>query len=129
MSIFQSIKGFFGQTIHYKDGERIGETWDGLLPGTKNHYRADGSFAGSSSAGFLADEVHYNEHGGRIGESWHDESGTSRFYGDNGDVGVSYDGLTSRISVMDEGVDALFSSQDSDDSYLDTSDSYDYSDW
>jgi len=127
MSIFKSIKGLFGQTIHYKDGVRVGETWDGLLPGTKKHYDSDGRYAGSSSTGLFADEVHYNEYGGRVGETWKDDFGFSHHYDDQGKIGTSYDGFTSTITIFDELHDAPFdrSYDESDASDL----SFDSSDW
>ena len=111
MSIIKSIKGFFGQTIHYKDGIRVGETWDGLLPGIKKHYNAEGEYVGSSASGFFADKVHYNQYGSRIGESWTDEFGTTRHYGNNGQVGTSYDGLFGTTTqIFDRPKDVLFES-------------------
>jgi len=47
-------------------------------------------YVGSSASGFFADKVHYNQYGSRIGESWTDEFGTTRHYGNNGRVGTSY---------------------------------------
>ena len=39
----KSIKGLFGQNIHYKDGIKVGESWLGLFEGTQNHYDATGT--------------------------------------------------------------------------------------
>ena len=100
MSRIKSIKGFFGQIIHYKDGVRVGETWDGLVPGTKKHYDANGQYAGSSAPGFLADQVHYDALGRRVGETWTDSAGISRHYDDRGRAGTSYDGFAGRTSVF-----------------------------
>lgn len=101
MSIIKSIKGLFGQMIHYKDGVKVGETWDGLISGTKNHYNADGTYMGSSAKGFLADEVHYDPHGRYVGESWKDDFGTTRHYNDSGRAGTSYEGIIGTTSVFD----------------------------
>ena len=38
-----TIEGLFGEKIHYKDGEKIGESWPGLFGGSWNHYDADGN--------------------------------------------------------------------------------------
>lgn len=127
MSIWKSIKGFFGQTIHYKDGVRVGETWDGLIPGTSNHYDANGSFAGSSSQGFFADQVHYDRYGNRVGESWTDDFGTTRHYNDSGRVGTSFDGFTGTTSILDD--DTLFDHDSDFDSFDASNASFGDSDW
>ena len=120
MSIWKSIKGLFGQTIHYKDGKYAGETWDGFISGTKNHYNADGSCAGSSASGFLVDEVHYDQYGSRIGESWTDAFGTTRHYNDSGRVGTSHDGFCGVTSnIMDDADDLFDLPDDSCDSFAD----------
>lgn len=129
MSIWKSIKGFFGQTIHYKDGVKVGETWDSIVPGTKNHYNADGGFAGSSAPGFLADEVHYNQHGGRIGESWTDDFGTTRHYNDRGFAGVSYRGIVGETSRISDDTDTLFDQSSASDDVFMTPQPYDDPDW
>lgn len=128
MPIWKSIKGLFGQTIHYKDGVKVGETWDGLLPGTQNHYGADGGFVGSSAPGFLADEVHYNQNGERIGESWTDAFGTTRHYNDDGYAGVSFDGFTGKTSYIDDDVNTPFDPLSNDDHDFMNFDSFDGSD-
>ena len=129
ISIFKSIKGLFGQTIHYKDGEKVGETWDGFIPGAKNHYGANGSFVGSSAPGFFADEVHYDQHGGRIGESWTDAFGTTRHYDSNGRVGTSYDGVCGVTSDIMDGANTLFDQSDYDRDPFADDVSWDDSDW
>ena len=115
----QSIKGVFGQIIHFKDGVKAGETWDGLIPGTKNHYNADGSFAGSSAPGFLADEVHCDQYGSRIGESWTNDFGTTRHYDESGRVGTSYDGIMGTTSHIADDGDILFDQSENDDLFTD----------
>ena len=129
MSIFKSIKGFFGQTIHYKDGAKVGETWDGFIPGTKNHYDADGEHVGYSAKGWIADEVHYDQHGARVGESWTDDFGTTRHYGDRGFAGVSYQGFTGTTSHIDDDADTLFDQQHGADDVFMTPQPYDDIEW
>ena len=65
----KSIKGLFGQTIHYEDGIKVGESWSGLLSGSQNHYDAEGRYIGYSDRGMIADLVHHDEHGNYIGET------------------------------------------------------------
>lgn len=115
MAIWKSIKGFFGQTIHYKDGIRVGETWDGLIPGTKKHYNANGNYVGSSASGFFADEVHYDQYGTRIGESWTDSFGTMRHYDASGRIGTSYEGFLGTTSHITDDGDTLFDHSKDDD--------------
>ena len=125
MAILKSIKGLFGQIIHYKDGVKVGETWDGLIPGTYNHYDENGTYAGHSDSGFFANKVHYDRHGQRIGETWTDDFGISRHYDDHGRAGTSYDGFASRITIMDDAQSSF-----DDDSYSDFSgDSFGDSSW
>lgn len=113
MSIFKNIKGFFGQTIHYKDGQYVGESWDGLFKGSKTHYDANGQKIGYSDKGLFNQDVHHNAYGGRIGESWTDPFGTTRHYSDDeGRIGTSYDGLTAKTTIIDElHSEGLFSSK------------------
>lgn len=119
MPIWKSIKGFFGQTIHYKDGVKVGETWDGLIPGSKNHYDSNGGYVGTSTSGFIADQVHYNQYGVRIGESWADDFGTIRHYDANGRIGTSYDGFLGMTSqIMNDG-DTLFDHSEDSNSFTD----------
>ena len=65
----KSIKGLFGQIIHYEDGIKVGESWPGLFEGSQNHYDADGRYIGYSDRGMIADLVHHNKHGNYIGET------------------------------------------------------------
>lgn len=118
MSKIRTEKGLFGQDIHYKDGVRIGESWDGLVPGSKNHYDANGRFIGYSDRGFFADQVHHDASGTRVGETWSDSFGVSRHYDDRGRKGTSYSdplGTTSFFDRSDDS-DSLFGSSSSDDS-------------
>lgn len=121
MSIWKSVKGLFGQTIHYKDGVKVGETWDGFIPGTKKHYDANGNYAGYSSKGFFADEVHHDRTGARVGESWNGAFGMTHHYDNRGHAGTSCDGLIGRNTDVDD-----FGRND----YIFDSDSgSDFSDW
>lgn len=127
MSIFKSIKGLFGQTIHYKDGVRVGETWDGLIPCTKNHYDVHGNYVGRSDPGFFADQVHYDAFGRKIGDSWTDGFGVTRHYDNDGRAGTSYQGFTSITSNIFDGTDTLFDRHQldfdsADDAFFDDSD-------
>lgn len=133
MSIWKSIKGLFGQIIHYKDGVKVGESWDGLIPGTKNHYDVNGSYVGHSDPGFFADQVHFDQYGNRIGESWTDEFGTTRHYDQSGRVGTSFDGFTGTTSHIRDDMDSPFDQPksifDDLDSSSDSFDSFGDSDW
>lgn len=119
MRRIKSIKGLWGQIIHFKNGVRVGETWDGIIPGSKKHFDADRSYAGSSTSGFIADQVHYNQHGGHIGESWTDDFGTTRHYDANGRVGTSYDGIMGTTSHIADDRDILFDQSENDDPFTD----------
>lgn len=115
----QSIKGLLGQIIHFRDGVKLGETWNGLIPGTKKHYGANGEYVGSSASGFFADEVHYDQYGSRIGESWTDDFGTTRHYDNRGRAGTSYDGFLGTTShIMNDG-DTLFEQSEDRDPFAD----------
>jgi hypothetical protein len=130
MSIIKSIKGLFGQTIHYKDGVRIGETWDSIFSGVKNHYDANGSYAGSSSKGIFADEVHYDRYGGYVGSSHKNAFGGVNHYGNNGSFASSDDGLFATSTYIDElHSNTLFDSDADDQSFDSGFDSFDSPDW
>lgn len=127
MAIFKSIKGFFGQMIHYKDGVKVGETWDGFIPGTKTHYDVNGKYVGHSDRGFLADEVHYNEANEVVGESWNGAFGTKKHYSQNGYTGHSYDGLMGTNTIIDDYEPSMFDSEldfdsEASDAFADSSD-------
>ena len=125
MSIWRSVKGLFGQTIHYKDGKKVGESWDGFLPGSKIHYNADGGYAGRSDPGFFADLVHRDALGSKIGSTYTDDFGMSHHYGEHGKAGVSYDGFVGTKSVFDDD----FSIFDESDNGSSAFDSFDDSSW
>lgn len=128
MARIKSVKGLFGQTIHYKNGERVGETRDGFIPGTKNHYDACGQYVGYSTKGFLADEVHFDAHSNRIGSSWKDASGSIHHYDNCGKSGVSYEGLTGITSIIDDHARSMFTPS-SDDNDFGATDPFADPDW
>lgn len=86
----KSIKGLFGQIIHYKDGVKVGESWTGLFTGSFNHYDAKGKHIGHSAPGIITDLIHYDECGRYTGAS------QSGFFGDKKhfDADHSYIGET-----------------------------------
>lgn len=114
----QSIRGLFGQTIYFKDCVKVGETWDDLMSGTKKHYDADGKYVGSSTSGFFADEVHYDQYGSRISESWTDDFGTTHHYTDQGRVGTSYAGIIGTTSHITDDGDILFDQSEDIDPFM-----------
>lgn len=44
--IIKSVKGIFGQLIHYEDSRYAGESWPGLFEGSYEHYDANGRYTG-----------------------------------------------------------------------------------
>lgn len=127
MSIWKSIKGLFGQTIHYKDGQYAGESWDGIVPGSKTHYDANGSYAGYSDPGLFGSQIHHDEFGGKTGETWTDSFGVSRHYDEKGYVGSSYDGFVSHTTYVDEEPNSIFDRDHEPNSIFD--DSFEDSSW
>jgi len=88
-----TIKGFFGQLLHYQDGVKIGESWSGLFQGSYDHYDANGQYAGYSDPGIVADLVHHDEHGSYVGETHSGLFDQKIHYDTQGYAGSSYDGL------------------------------------
>ena len=87
----KSIKGLFGQTIHYEDGIKVGESWPGLFSGIQKHYDANGRYVGYSYCGFIADMAHHNAHGKCIGETHIGFFGQKNHYSaDRGYVGETW---------------------------------------
>lgn len=76
----ETIEGLFGEKIHYENGEKIGETWEGLFPGTYNHYDTDGDKVGSSTIGLFADLNHYDSDGDYVGDSMRSFFGSMKHY-------------------------------------------------
>ena len=85
-----TIKGIWGQLIHYQDGVKVGESWPGLFDGSYEHYDANGKYAGYSDPSFFADLVHHDEHGSCIGETYDGLLGGKTHYDVNGYVGSSH---------------------------------------
>lgn len=118
MPRYETVKGLFGQLIHFQDGQKVGESWDGLISGTRNHYDASGSFVGSSAQGILSDEVHYNARGERIGDSHTGLFGATNHYSaDSGYVGSSYQGVFSNVTDLRDDVDPFGNKSDSFDPF------------
>lgn len=110
----KSIKGFFGQIIHFKDGIKVGESWTGLFEGSQNHYDADGQHIGYSDRGIIADLVHYDEHGNYIGETHTGLFGQKKHYStDCGYVGETWESFVSDATDLIE----ISDSRDCDDSF------------
>ena len=91
----KSIKGFFGQLIHYEDGIKVGESWPGLFEGSLSHYDADGRYVGYSDCGIIEDLVHYDERGSYIGETHAGFFGQKKHYtAEHGYIGETWDSFT-----------------------------------
>lgn len=113
----KSIKGLFGQIIHYKDGIKVGESWPGLFEGSQNHYDADGKYIGYSDRGIIADLVHHDEHGNCIGETHTGLFGQKVHYSaDRRYIGDTWDSFISDTTDLMEASD-LPDSQGYDDSF------------
>lgn len=97
----KSVKGLFGQLIHYEDGRYTGESWPRLFKGSYDHYNAEGKYTGYSDPGMIADLVHRNEHGGYAGATYTGLLGEKRHYdADYGYVGESWGGLISETTAL-----------------------------
>ena len=113
----KSIKGLFGQIIHYKDGVRVSESWPGLFKGSQKHYDADGRYIGYSDRGLIADLVHRDENGDYIGETHTGLWGQRKHYSaDQGYVGETWDGFIGDTTDLMEASD-LTGNQGCDDSF------------
>lgn len=88
-----TIKGIWGQLIHYQDGVKVGESWPGLFNGSYEHYDVNGQYAGYSDPGIVADLVHHDEHGSYVGETHSGLFDQKVHYDTQGYAGSSYDGL------------------------------------
>jgi len=91
--IIQSIKGLFGQMIHYRDGKYVGESWPGLFESSYDHYDEHGGYAGYSDPGVIADLVHRDAHGAYVGETHEGFFGQKCHYSTDGYIGSSWDGM------------------------------------
>lgn len=111
----KSIKGMFGQTIHYKDGIKVGESWPGVFEGSQKHYDADGKYIGYSDCGIFAEQVHHDECGNYVGETLRGFFGQKKHYSaERRYVGNTWDGFIGDNTDLMEASD-LSSSQGCDD--------------
>ncbi len=104
MSRIHSVKGLFGQIIHYDEqGTKVGESWPGLFSGSLDHYDADGNYAGYTQPGVFADGIHYDAQGNKTGETWGGLFGQENHYDSDGNfVGDSWDTLTGIETDLDD---------------------------
>ena len=108
----KSMKGLFGQLIHYEDGIKVGESWPGLFDGSLSQYDADGRYIGYSDRGMIADLVHHDEHGGYIGETYTGVFGRKKHYSANRDyIGETREGFAGDTTELDEAVDSFGSDE------------------
>ena len=99
----KNVKGLFGQTIHYENGVRVGESWPGLFEGSQKHYDATDKYVGYSDRGIFAEQVYHDEHGGYIGETHTGLFGQKKHYSaERGFVGETWDGLFGEITDLAE---------------------------
>lgn len=98
-----SIKGLFGQLIHYKDGVKVGESWPGFFEGTLKHYDANGNYLGDTSQGIIFDEIHHDAYGNTVGKSGTGIFGQKNHYDDYGrKVGSTWDGFVGKNTYLDD---------------------------
>lgn len=93
MARYHTVKGLFGQLIHYKDGVRIGESRPSIIKGVYNHYSDDNGYVGHSAPGLFADQIHRDAYGRYAGESWEDNRGNATHYDDYGIAGTSHNSI------------------------------------
>ena len=98
-----TIEGLFGEKIHYRNGEKIGESWPGLFGGSWNHVDAEGYPIGSSQVGLFADQVHYDAEGNCTGYSNRGLFGGMNHYNEDGLVGYTHDTLWGETTGLDTG--------------------------
>ena len=97
----KSVKGLFGQLIHYEDGINVGESWPGLFEGSYEHYDANGKYAGYSDPSIVADLIHHDEHGGYDGATYTGLLGEKKHYSaERGYVGATWKGLGDETSTL-----------------------------
>ena len=105
--IIKSIKGFFGQIIHYEDGRYAGESWPGLFKGSFDHYDANGKYAGYSDPGIVADLIHHDMYGSYAGTTYTGLLGEKKHYSaERGYIGESWEGLVSETTVLTDDHDS-----------------------
>ena len=98
----ETLEGLFGEKIHYRDGEKIGESWPGLLGGSYDHYDAQGNPLGSSEPGLFADLEHYDARGEHVGSTQRGLLGTWEHYDREGHWGTTNDTLWGETTWIDE---------------------------
>ena len=104
----KSVKGLFGQLIHYEDGIKTGESWPGFFEGSSDHYDANGKYAGYSDPGIVADLIHYDKHGVYAGTTYTGLLGEKKHYSaERGYVGESWEGLVNETTVLTDDHDSL----------------------
>ena len=114
----KSIKGLFGQIIHYKGGVKVGESWPGLFKGSYEHYDANGKYAGYSDPGIVADLIHHDKHSSYAGATYTGLLGEKKHYSaERGCVGESREGLVSETTALTDDhdspdTDSFFGSDD-----------------
>ena len=114
----KSVKGLFGQLIHYEDGMKTGESWPGIFRGSYDHYDANGKYAGYSDPGIVADLIHHNEHGGYAGTTYTGLLGEKKHYSaECGYVGESWEELVGETTTLTDDyaspdADSFFGSDD-----------------
>jgi len=112
-----NVKDLFGQTIHYEDGIKVGESWPRLLRGSLNHYDAEGRYIGYSDCGMIADLAHHDEYGNYIGETHTGLFGQKKHYSaERRYVGATWDGFIGDTTDFMEASD-LTGNQGCDDSF------------
>ena len=99
----ETIEGLFGEKIHYKNGVKVGESWDGLFGGSYEHYDANGNHIGSSDVGLFSDYNHYDNHCNKVGYSNRGLFGTEEHYDDRGHIGSSYTSPFGTDTDFDDG--------------------------
>ena len=111
----KSIKGLFGQTIHYSDGIKVGESWPGLFEGIQNHYNATDKRVGHSAPGVFADLVHYDERGSCVGSTHTGAFGQKNHYSAKyGYIGSTWDSLAGESTDISDESD-FFGGQEPED--------------
>lgn len=112
----KSVKGLFGQIIHYENGVKVGESWPGLFKDSYDHYDANGGYVGYSDPGLIAEHIHRDAHGGYVGETHEGFFGAKTHYGaDRRYAGGSWDGFTGVTTELtkDSGASDAFDAFDS----------------
>ena len=103
----KSIKGLFGQLIHYEDGRYAGESWPGLNKGSYVHYDTNGKYIGRFDPGVVADLVHHDGYGGYAGTTHTGILGEKKHYSSDGVyIGETREGLISETTALTDDFDS-----------------------